>query len=336
MMKTKKKKKVVYSEDAWRLWRTLVKEKKDLEQSKKYALVFTDHTLPPGGRDTQSLFQVAENKNIPILFSSREENWDDYDLLIWWHNKPPQIKTTADVAWWMGDARAPEKLTGSVASHADYMFLCMDYLIPRYEELFRGKGFYLPQCGDDMPDPVVRSLSSKCVFLGNLPKRHVPHLAPITANPTDADFRKALTSVHANRIPILDHLRKSGVPVQVVSGEKYTYDQKGIYRNAQFCLAISPQIPGYASCRLYNILAGAGFALSLKYPGMENQFENHKHLVWFESAEEAVDLIRYYETRPNEMQEIRENGHKEYLRNHTAERRIEQIVEMVDQHRSQR
>lgn len=304
----------------------------------KYALAFTDHTRPPRGPITRSLFQVAEKRGIPLVFSSREEPWDDYDLLIWFHNRPPQMQTTAKIAWWLCDARTPEKILAASThkGHADYIFLCNSYLLDRYEEVFGALAFHVPQCGDDMESEEARQELKDCVFIGAVPELRPRHFAqgrkyldPFGSSPSDENFQDALKGVHANRFPILTHIKSAGIGVKIIEGERVSRDQKSIYCATPFCLAISPQIPGYTSNRLYNILSAGGFCLTLKYPDIEKQFENHKHLVWFESAEEAVELIRYYKKNPEKMQEIRDNGHAEYLRSHSAEKRIDQMLALV-------
>jgi len=45
-------------------------------------------------------------------------------------------------------------------------------------------------------------------------------------------------------------------------------------------------------------------------PGIEEHFENHKHLVWFKNIEEGIDLVRYYVEHDNEREEIAEAGYK--------------------------
>jgi len=58
-------------------------------------------------------------------------------------------------------------------------------------------------------------------------------------------------------------------------------------------------------------------------------FENHKHLVWFDKADEAVDVMRHYTEKPEEHVRIRRLGYREYLRNHTAVERLRRVVEIV-------
>jgi spore maturation protein CgeB len=94
-------------------------------------------------------------------------------------------------------------------------------------------------------------------------------------------------------------------------------------------LAISPQYIGYTSNRLYNILASGGFCLTLWFPGIEDLFENKKHLVWFKTPEEAVKLARYYMEHPLEREKIAKQGHKEYLSKHTAQKRLDYMFDIL-------
>lgn len=306
----------------------------------KTALAFTDHSRPPRGPITRSLFQAGKELGLPLLFASRKENWDDHELLIWFHNRPPNIQTTAKVGWWMCDARTTQRLRKARAGngYADFIFLCNSYLLNDYSSYYGGEAFHVPQCGDDTPMIEGRTLDAECVFIGSVPelnpskKKRSPQpqpFVPVKDEASDDEFEEQLDHVHSNRYPILHSLMNSGISVYVLQGERVSKDQKWIYSRTPFCLAISPQIPGYTSNRLYNILASGGFCLTLKFPGIEAMFENHKHLVWFESPEEAIELIRYYRGKPAKMQDIRDAGFAEYQREHSAVRRVEQMIGLV-------
>lgn len=307
----------------------------------RYALVFTRHDLPPRGPITRSLFQAAERKGIPLRFTSRDTDWDDFDFLIWFHNRPPPFQTTAKIGWWLCDARTVQRLRetslGS-SGYANHIFLCNNYLLKDFAEFYGGEAHHVPQCGDDMPEEEGRSFGTDCVFIGNVPelnpqkRRRLVHSLPpklIGDDGSAEDFQWSLNNVHKNRYPIIRDILNAGISVHVLQGERVSRDQKFIYRTTPFCLAISPQIPGYTSNRLYNILAAKGFCLTLKYPGIEESFENHKHLVWFSSIEEAIELVRFYKERPAKMQKIRDEGYAEYQKAHSAEKRIEQMIKLA-------
>ena len=80
---------------------------------------------------------------------------------------------------------------------------------------------------------------------------------------------------------------------------------------------------------MYNILASKGFCLVMWFPGLEDLFENHKHLVWFTSYGEALSLAKRYLANPDEREKIRKSGHAEYLANHTAAHRVDTMLEAM-------
>lgn len=50
----------------------------------------------------------------------------------------------------------------------------------------------------------------------------------------------------------------------------------------------------YYEERLVECMASGRMHMTLYIPGMERDFVNHKHLVWFKSADECVQLVRFY------------------------------------------
>lgn len=72
---------------------------------------------------------------------------------------------------------------------------------------------------------------------------------------------------------------------------------------------------GYFSNRTWFTLGCRGFLLTNYVPGLEQVFENHGHLVWYRSPEEALDLARHYLARPEERARIAARGHA-YVRAH--------------------
>jgi spore maturation protein CgeB len=67
----------------------------------------------------------------------------------------------------------------------------------------------------------------------------------------------------------------------------------------------------------------------LYYPGIKNQFENGKHLVWFKDEKEAEDLARYYLKNKKERVEIARQGNLLYRAKHKAEHRINNMLDIM-------
>ena len=75
-------------------------------------------------------------------------------------------------------------------------------------------------------------------------------------------------------------------------------------------------IEHYWSNRIYQILGSGGFYLTPYIEGLEEEFENEKHLVWAKSMDEMVRKIKYYLKNNKSREKIAKAGyelaHKKY------------------------
>lgn len=85
----------------------------------------------------------------------------------------------------------------------------------------------------------------------------------------------------------------------------------------------------YFSNRFFLTLACRGFHLVHYVPGMEKVFENGRHLVWFHSPEECVELARHYLARDDERERIARQGYELVMRRHRYEDRIAEILAIL-------
>jgi spore maturation protein CgeB len=72
---------------------------------------------------------------------------------------------------------------------------------------------------------------------------------------------------------------------------------------------------GYFSNRTWFTLGCGGFLVTNHVPGLEAIFENHRHLVWYASEAECLDLIAHYLAHPDERRRIAAAG-REYAHSH--------------------
>jgi len=63
-------------------------------------------------------------------------------------------------------------------------------------------------------------------------------------------------------------------------------------------------------------------------------FENKKHLVWFKSVHESMDLIGYYLTNEEERERIAQTGRKEELARHSWDAHIANIMDRYEMHKA--
>lgn len=255
------------------------------------------------------------------------KSWDDYDILIYFHNNPPIFKTSAKVLWWMCDLRDP-KIIQSRDTAADKLFVCNLLYKDDYAEHFGKPSYYMPQCGNDAPVTDGRRIEEDVLFLGIV--RGNKDFA--TSNPFDTEKLKTLISArefHGNRSPVIKEIKKSRT-VKVISREGLTPDQKYLYANALISLSVSLPVRGYTSNRLYNILSSGGFALVNWFPGIELLFENGQHLAWFKSPQEARELANFYAENVQERNRIAIQGRKLYQSRDTATHRLDYMLGVAD------
>jgi hypothetical protein len=278
-----------------------------------------------GGTIQSSLNMCAEARGVDLLHLNEEHDYDAYDALIWYHNRPPTMETSAKIFWWMMDCRPPRKTTTT----ASCIGLCNTYFLKEYEDFFGVPTIYLPQCGNDTPVQEGRELDCDVVFLG-----HTGEPAPyegLVQTPELTRQQIGRREYGWNRMPIINALKDAGLSVATLSGERVTPDGKWLYQNTPISLSISLPVAGYTSNRMYNILSSRGFCLVAWFPGLEDLFENHKHLVWFRTLDEAAELAKHYLGRPQERDRIREAGYVEYLANHTASSRVDTMLEVINE-----
>lgn len=83
---------------------------------------------------------------------------------------------------------------------------------------------------------------------------------------------------------------------------------------------------GYGA-KLAKMLSCGAFVLWDYTKGMENDFENKKHLVWSKNTDETMELVEYYINHPSERNKIAEEGQKYAYEHLMWEKNILGLVE---------
>ena len=96
-------------------------------------------------------------------------------------------------------------------------------------------------------------------------------------------------------------------------------------------LCINFKYPDYWSDRVYETLGRGGFLIHPYISGMEREFENKKHLVFYEygNFEQLKELIDYYIEHDEEREAIRKAGHELVKENYTYKDRWEHILKVL-------
>ncbi len=91
-----------------------------------------------------------------------------------------------------------------------------------------------------------------------------------------------------------------------------------------------PFLKGFTSVRIFRAINTGTFVLIKYFPGIENLFVNHKHIVWYHGNDEAINLIRYYLDNEEEREKIATQG-KNYLSDMKGWRRKSILIDYLMQ-----
>jgi len=133
---------------------------------------------------------------------------------------------------------------------------------------------------------------------------------------------------HPYRRYILDHLKRKDVPLtefQVPQREAAK-----IYAQSHINLNIS--LNGDLNLRIFEVLSSGGFLMTDKLSfesGLGLLFKDGEHLVQFSDEKDLIGKINYFLKHPDESRKIARNGYEEYKRNHTPNKKVTELMELV-------
>jgi hypothetical protein len=87
---------------------------------------------------------------------------------------------------------------------------------------------------------------------------------------------------------------------------------------------------GYTSNRTWFTLGCGGFLLTSYSPGLETLVANHRHLVWYRSDDECLELIDHYLARPDERRAIARAGRAFVLAHRTYDHFVRDLLALVE------
>lgn len=236
-----------------------------------------------------------------LIFSGGQEQTKMLDSI-------PKLPKDILLGWWMCDFRTIDYFDTRLYNLVDYMFVPYYNYHMDFAKLTRHGVYYMPQPGNIWESRSDRNIDWDAVFIGNI----IPNI------------------YHANRKDILSKISEYA-KLQIISENVVTYDQSFIYKNTPISISIStPDMIGGSSNRLYNILAAGGCAFVKYFSKIEDMFNNHEHLVWFDSIEEIPELLALYLNDTNKIEQIKVNAANIFNDKHTATCRLYNIFSIMD------
>jgi spore maturation protein CgeB len=163
-------------------------------------------------------------------------------------------------------------------------------------------------------------------------------------------FIGGLSSVHVERIRFLEHfaslqpidiwgygfdsLTESSVLRQFHHGELWALDMYNALYNSKIALNHHINVAGRNAnnMRLYEATGVGAFLLTDYKDNLDTLFEPGKEIVAYRSAEECVELARYYLEHEEERQSIAQAGQARTLREHTYRHRMQEFIDIVSRY----
>jgi len=127
---------------------------------------------------------------------------------------------------------------------------------------------------------------------------------------------------------MLAKIKAAGLPIQTNSVSQEEASQ--IYSNS--LLSLNHSLNGDLNLRVFEVLAAGGCLVTDRLSpqsGLEELFQNKKHLVLFDNFEDLIKKLEYYLSNPNEALEIARKGYQEFHSHHHPEIKTKQLMDLV-------
>lgn len=81
--------------------------------------------------------------------------------------------------------------------------------------------------------------------------------------------------------------------------------------------------------RVFDVMGSRGFLVTNFRDGIDRYFKDGKHCVVYRDLDDLIEITKYYLNHEKERQEICWSGFEEVKRNHSYEKRLKEIIEIV-------
>lgn len=181
------------------------------------------------------------------------------------------------------------------------------------------KHFPLP---DDKRASLHKELEHDVVFCAN-------NFGAYPGSPLRVEVATKLSKIYGSRFGLYGNGWET-LPDSARGAISYP-EQNRVYNGSKVVISINNfnNIDMYFSARQLNAMVSGTITVSCYIPGLENYFENGKDLVWFRSADECTDLVKYYLDHEEEARKIGASGSKKVSEHHTKFARIKEMKERL-------
>lgn len=250
-------------------------------------------------------------------------------------------RASPDTLVMCGDGNYPNSISPYFENHKDLIdVVLLNSKDPATKERYHVKGYaaetlydgYDPQWFKSAPPAPVHF---DCFFAGSN-RRHKIQMKGGIINwkydfPNGSDRFEFIGKVNS-RFKLLQHGNKSEWPY-IIRPTLYPPRYFWAFRKALMVLGYNHyDLHRYYTRRLFHS-GGSGSLLVTRYiPGMEKDFENGKHLVWFKTNEEGIGLLHAYKKNVNDRKRIAVTQERHFRERHTWKARLKDVERLVIKH----
>lgn len=226
------------------------------------------------------------------------------------------ITMTYHLDLWFGLQRQKDLNTYPVYKHIGHFFTVDSQMADWFNNNTAVKGHYLPAGVYDKECYIESAkLKNDVIFVGS--KKYHPEWQ---YRPQLIDW---LSSTYKNRF---SHYGNGGI--KSLRGEELNtlYASSKVVVGDTLCIDF--KYPNYWSDRVYETMGRGGFIIHPYISGMEKEFEDKKHLIFYEygNMKQLKELIDYYLEHDNERETIRKAGHELVKTSYTYKNRWQQAL----------
>jgi hypothetical protein len=278
--------------------------------------------------------QETEATSEAVLESAKES-----DLFIWIHThgwvtpgrftmqdvllklkkyKVPSMTYHLDL--WFGLSRQKDLRTKPVYKHIDHFFTVDGKMANWFNTQTDVKGHYLPAGVYDKECTYTPSkLKEEVIFVGSKTYHSEWPYRPKLINFLNKTYGARFSLYGKEGLGIIrgQELNNLYASTKIVVGDT---------------LCPNFNYPDYWSDRIYETLGRGGFLIHPYITGLEKEFEDRKHVVFYEynNLNQLKQLIDYYLEHEEEREEIRRSGHELVKNNYTYKNRWEEILKELN------
>ncbi len=188
----------------------------------------------------------------------------------------------------------------------DYVFIAQKDYLPVFKEKGISNVFWLPLACDPDTHGYLTGEKERLYDIGFVGNRGI----------VGTERRKLLDNLQQKFR--LNDLNRKYLPEEIAS----------VYNQSQ--MVFNWAVNGDVNMRVFEALCSGRLLLTNAIPnGLEELFENRKHLVIYHNSEELIELARYYLEHPDEREAIAKAGQAQVLAKHTYQHRTEQILATI-------